>query len=61
MKVLQSSISAQTVIYDKDNNEAGNLYGQKGTPVKIDQISKNITNAVVATEDRTFMKTTGLI
>ncbi|GFO80035.1 PBP1A family penicillin-binding protein [Lactococcus lactis] len=60
VKVLQSSISVQTVIYDKDNNEAGNLYGQKGTPVKIDQISKNITNAVVATEDRTFYKNHGV-
>ncbi|ABJ73856.1 PBP1A family penicillin-binding protein [Lactococcus cremoris] len=60
VKVLQSSISAQTVIYDKDNNEAGNLYGQKGTPVKIDQISKNITNAVVATEDRTFYENHGV-
>lgn len=60
VKVLQSSISAQTVIYDKDNNEAGNLYGQKGAPVKIDQISKNITNAVVATEDRTFYKNHGV-
>ncbi len=60
VKVLQSSISAQTVIYDKDNNEAGNLYGQKGTPIKIDQISKNITNAVVATEDRTFYKNHGV-
>ena len=60
VNVLQSSISAQTVIYDKDNNEAGNLYGQKGTPVKIDQISKNITNAVVATEDRTFYKNHGV-
>ncbi|MGF2129766.1 PBP1A family penicillin-binding protein [Lactococcus lactis] len=60
VKVLQSSISAQTVIYDKDNNEAGNLYGQKGTPVKIDQISKNITNAVVSTEDRTFYKNHGV-
>lgn len=60
VKVLQSSISAQTVIYDKDNNEAGNLYGQKGTPVKIDQISKNIKNAVVATEDRTFYKNHGV-
>lgn len=60
VKVLQSSISAQTVIYDKDINEAGNLYGQKGTPVKIDQISKNITNAVVATEDRTFYKNHGV-
>ena len=60
VKVLQSSISAQTVIYDKDNNEAGNLYGQKGTPVKIDQISKNITHAVVATEDRTFYKNHGV-
>lgn len=60
VKVLQSSISAQTVIYDKDNNEAGNLYGQKGTPVKIDQISKKITNAVVATEDRTFYKNHGV-
>ncbi|MCT1227708.1 penicillin-binding protein 1A [Lactococcus lactis] len=60
VKVLQSSISAQTIIYDKDNNEAGNLYGQKGTPVKINQISKNITNAVVATEDRTFYKNHGV-
>lgn len=32
----------------------------KGTPVKIDQISKNITNAVVATEDRTFYENHGV-
>ncbi len=60
VKVLQSSISAQTTIYDKEGEVAGNLYGQKGTPVKIDQISKNITEAVVATEDRTFYENHGV-
>ncbi|MCL2113075.1 MAG: PBP1A family penicillin-binding protein [Streptococcaceae bacterium] len=60
VKVLQSSIAAQTTIYDKDNQVAGQLYGQKGTPVKINQISKNITEAVVATEDRTFYTNHGV-
>lgn len=60
VKVLQSSISAQTTIYDKDGDVAGNLYGQKGTPVKIDQVSTNIKNAVVATEDRTFYTNHGV-
>lgn len=60
VKVLEQSIASQTLIYDKDGQEAGALYGNKGTVVKLDQISPNIKNAVVATEDRTFYKNHGV-
>lgn len=60
VKVLQASISQQTQIIDKNGNVAGELYGQKGTPVKFDQIDQNMKNAVIATEDRTFYKNHGV-
>lgn len=60
VKVLQKSIAAQTEIIDKNGSVAGELYGQKGTTVKLDQISPNIKNAVVATEDHTFYKNHGV-
>ncbi|ETD04000.1 hypothetical protein N568_0110345 [Lactococcus garvieae TRF1] len=61
VSILQKSIDAQTQIVDKNGDEAGLLYGSKGTTVKFDAISDNIKNAVIATEDRTFYKTMGLI
>lgn len=60
VKVLQSSISARTEIIDSKGNVAGELYGQKGTTVKLSQVSTNIKNAVVATEDRTFYQNHGV-
>ncbi|MFC4652908.1 PBP1A family penicillin-binding protein [Lactococcus nasutitermitis] len=60
VKVLQSSIETQTEILDKNDKEAGTLYGQKGTPVTFNQISDNIKDAVIATEDRTFYKNHGV-
>lgn len=60
VSVLQSSISAQTQIIDKNGDVAGELYGSKGTAVQFNEISDNIKNAVVATEDRTFYKNHGV-
>lgn len=60
VSILQKSIDAQTQIVDKNGEEAGLLYGNKGTTVKFDQISDNIKNAVVATEDRTFYENHGV-
>lgn len=51
---LESDLKNSTVIYDKDGDEAGKLYAQKGTYVEGDQISQSIKDAVVSTEDRRF-------
>ena len=40
--------------------KAGSLTGQKGTYVELDAISENLQNAVVATEDRSFYKNSGI-
>lgn len=57
---LQAALKATTVIYDKEGNEAGALSGQKGTYVELDAISPNLQQAVIATEDRTFYKNSGI-
>ena len=57
---LQEALKAATIIYDKDGAEAGTLSGQKGTYVELDAISDNLENAVIATEDRSFYKNSGI-
>ena len=57
---LQNALKATTIIYDKDGNQAGSLTGQKETYVELDAISENLQNAVVATEDRSFYKNSGI-
>ena len=54
VETLKSGLSQSTVIYDKDNEEAGTLYAQKGTYVELDAISPYIQDAVISTEDRNF-------
>src|SRR5574337_289058 len=60
VKTLNQSMEARTEIIDKDGKSAGTMYGQKGTTVKFEDISDNIKNAVLATEDRTFYKNSGI-
>ncbi|MDO4667538.1 MAG: penicillin-binding protein PBP2A [Streptococcus sp.] len=60
VKDLQNALKATTLIYDKDNKEAGSLTGQKGTYVELSEISQDLQNAVIATEDRTFYKNGGI-
>lgn len=57
---LQDALKAVTVIYDKDDNQVGSLSGQKGTYVELDAVSDYMENAVIATEDRTFYKNSGI-
>ncbi|EFO70717.1 transglycosylase [Lactobacillus iners LactinV 01V1-a] len=56
---LKASLSTTTTIYDADNHQAGSLYAQKGSFVELSDISPNIQNAVISTEDRTFYKNPG--
>lgn len=56
---LQAELEKTTVIYDTDNKKAGSLYSQKGTYVHLSQISTNLQNAVISTEDRNFYQEHG--
>ena len=57
---LQNALKTRTLIFDREDNEAGALSGQKGTYVELADISKDLQNAVIATEDRTFYKNDGI-
>ena len=57
---LQSALKTRTLIFDREEKEAGALSGQKGTYVELTAISKDLQNAVVATEDRSFYKNDGI-
>lgn len=54
VKSLQSRLEHPTMVYDQNGNSAGSLYSQKGTYVKLNQISPNVSAAVLSTEDRNF-------
>ncbi|WP_161980413.1 penicillin-binding protein PBP2A [Streptococcus sp. S784/96/1] len=57
---LQEALKATTVIYDRNDEYAGSLTGQKGTYVELDAISDDLEHAVIATEDRTFYENKGI-
>lgn len=57
---LQNALKTRTLIFDREEKEAGALSGQKGTYVELAAISKDLQNAVVATEDRSFYKNDGI-
>ncbi|WP_027107723.1 PBP1A family penicillin-binding protein [Lacticigenium naphthae] len=54
IKSLQASLQQTTTIYDHTGEEAGTLYAQKGTFVKLEQIDLEIQDAVLSTEDKRF-------
>ncbi len=57
---LQNALKTRTLIFDREEKEAGALSGQKGTYIELTDISKDLQNAVVATEDRSFYKNDGI-
>ena len=57
---LQNALKTRTLIFDREEKEAGALSGQKGTYVELTDISKDLQNAVVATEDRSFYNNDGI-
>ncbi|WP_239256099.1 transglycosylase domain-containing protein [Listeria ilorinensis] len=56
---LKKGLETATIIYDKDGDKAGELSSTNATFVKIDDISPNVTNAVVSIEDRDFYEHKG--
>ena len=59
VKGLKSALEQATEIYDKNDQKAGYLYSQKGTWTSLDNISPNVVDAVLSTEDRNFYKEYG--
>lgn len=56
-KLEQLDFKKSSIIYDKDWNQLYTLsWDEKRTYVKIDSISKNMINAIVAWEDNTFFE-----
>lgn len=54
VKGLKSTLEQATEIYDKSDQKAGALYSQKGTWTNMNDISPNVVDAVLSTEDRNF-------
>lgn len=52
--MLQAGLEQETTIVDVSGNEAGTLYSQQGTQVDIEDVSDNVVNAVISTEDKRF-------
>ncbi|MDN6569263.1 MAG: PBP1A family penicillin-binding protein, partial [Tetragenococcus halophilus] len=51
---LKAGLQEETVIYDKQENEAGSVSSQKGTYIGVEDMSPYVVDAVVSTEDRNF-------
>lgn len=56
---LKAGIEQVTKVYDREGEEAGSLYSQRGTFVSLDNMSPDLIDAVIATEDTRFYKHKG--
>ncbi|WP_276754075.1 PBP1A family penicillin-binding protein [Limosilactobacillus ingluviei] len=59
VKSLQARLEHPTMVYDRHGDSAGSLYSQKGTYVKLKQVSPHVVDAVLSTEDRNFYREHG--
>ena len=57
---LQNALKTRTLIFDREEKEAGALSGQKGTYVELTDISKDLQNAVSRQRTVPFIKMMGL-
>ncbi|MGY3724614.1 penicillin-binding protein 2A [Granulicatella balaenopterae] len=57
---LKAGLQQETLIYDKDGDLAGNLNISKGKFVSLEEISPNMVNALLSTEDKRFYKHPGI-
>ncbi len=56
-KISEGSLPESVIIYDRNWNEIYNIYTkEKRTYVKMNEISKNMQNAIVSIEDKTFFE-----
>lgn len=59
VEALKSNLEQTTVVYDREMEEAGTLYSQKGTSIALDSMSPWIQRAVISTEDQKFLEHSG--
>ncbi|NDK07677.1 hypothetical protein EOM39_00350 [Candidatus Gracilibacteria bacterium] len=54
------NLAKSSIIYDREGNELYKIYKENRTYVGYENISKNMINALVAGEDKTFLKNSGV-
>ena len=59
VSTLQEALKSVTTVYDVADQEAGTLSAQKGTYVTLDQVSLEMRETVVVTEDKRFYQHSG--
>ncbi len=57
---LKAGLQQETLVYDKDGDLAGNLNISKGNFVSLEEISPNMVNALLSTEDKRFYSHPGI-
>src|SRR6266540_4759249 len=53
-------LSSPTLVYDASGNQIGKLGVQDREPAELDEVPQILINAVIATEDKTFWKNSGI-
>src|SRR5699024_1886224 len=56
---LRAGLEQVTTIYDREEEESGTLYSQKGTFIPLEEISPDVVKALVSTEDKRFFEHKG--
>lgn len=59
VETLEAGLEEKTQIIDVSGQEAGSLNSQQGSQVEIEEISDNLVQAVIATEDKRFYRHRG--
>ncbi|WP_261624738.1 transglycosylase domain-containing protein [Nesterenkonia marinintestina] len=59
-ELREEPLSVPSHVYDQEGNELATFYAENRTPVDIDEISDNMTNAIIAIEDERFYEHGGV-
>lgn len=59
VNALRAGLEQTTTVIDEEGEEAGTLYAQKGTFIPLEEISPQIQDAVISTEDQRFYRHSG--
>jgi membrane carboxypeptidase/penicillin-binding protein len=54
------NLETASIIYDRNGEELGRIFVQNRRPVTIDEVSENVVNALIATEDARFFSHKGV-
>lgn len=54
------NLETASIIFDRNGEEIGRIFVQNRRPVKLEEVSENVVNALVATEDKRFFEHKGV-